>query len=118
MATSYTDVVFSNLGQGGITATKLNKLVSDLSSAIASGGGGGTPTSGVLIWGETPAGAINGTNKNFTTANSYAAGQLGVYVNGVRQRRPDDYAETSATTFQLVSAPLVGDILSVDYIKL
>lgn len=79
-------------------------------------GGGGTPSSGISIWGETPAGTINGTNKNFTTAYSYAAGQLAVYVNGVRQRRTDDYSETGVSTFQLVSAPLTGDLLSVDYI--
>ena len=117
MSPPYTNITFTNLREGGITAAKLNRVVSDLSTAIASAGGG-TPSSGVSIWGEIPAGAINGTNKNFTTAFSYATGQLGVYVNGVRQRHPDDYTETSASAFQLVSAPLTGDILSVDYIKL
>jgi hypothetical protein len=114
---SYTDVIFTDQSRGGITARKLNKLTSDLSNAIAAGGGGGTPASGVFIWGEVPTGAINGTNKNFTTLNTYAAGQLAVYLNGVRQRRPDDYTETSSSAFQLVSAPLSGDIVSVDYMK-
>lgn len=42
MPSAYTDVCFSNAPQGGITATKLNLLVDDLSTAIAAGGGGGT----------------------------------------------------------------------------
>jgi hypothetical protein len=117
MSTTYTDVTFTNQREGGITARKLNKLRDDLSTAI-SAGGGGTPASGVFIWGEIPTGAINGTNKNFTTINTYAAGQLAVYLNGVRQRRPDDYSETSSSAFQLVSAPLSGDLLSIDYMKL
>lgn len=44
MAASYTDVIFSNLERGGITATKLNKLKDDLSTAISAGGGGGGGT--------------------------------------------------------------------------
>jgi hypothetical protein len=118
MPAPYTDITFTNAREGGITAKKLNKLRDDLSAAITSGGGGGTPASGVFIWGETPTGSINGTNKNFTTAFSYAAGQLAVYLNGVRQRRPNDYTETSSSAFQLINAPLTGDILSVDYMKL
>ena len=117
MASAYTKIVFNQEQPDQQTAKKLNLLVDDLSTAIASAGGG-TPSSGVSIWGETPTGAINGVNKSYTTAFSYATGQLGVYLNGVRQRRPDDYTETSATAFQLVSAPLTGDLLSVDYIKL
>lgn len=116
MSSAYTKVTFSNAPLG-ITANKLNTLVDNLSTAIASAGGG-TPSSGVSIYGEIPTGAINGTNKNFTTAFSYATNQLAVYVNGVRQRRANDYSETSATAFQLIVAPLTGDILSVDYIKL
>jgi hypothetical protein len=118
MSSTYTNVAFTSSQPDQPTAIKLNKLRDDLSKAIAAAGGGGTPASGVFIWGETPAGAINGTNKNFTTVNTYAAGQLAVYLNGVRQRRPSDYAETSSSAFQLVSAPLTGDVLSVDYMKL
>jgi hypothetical protein len=116
MASTYTKVVFNTQQPDQPTATKLNKLIADLSEAIASAGGGGG-TSGVFIWGETPAGLVNGTNKSYTTANPYVAGQLAVYLNGVRQRRSNDYSETGATTFQFNSAPLSGDLLSVDYLK-
>jgi len=39
----------------GITANKLNKLRDDIYDAIAAGGGG-TPSSGVSIYGEIPTG--------------------------------------------------------------
>lgn len=70
-----------------------------------------------MVWGETPAGIINGTNLTFTSASPFSPGLLGVYLNGLRQRRPDDYAETGSQTFQFVSAPLPGDSLSIDYIQ-
>src|SRR5215472_16520501 len=47
----------------------------------AGGGGGTAPTQ---VWGETPSGAINGTNMTFTTATAYRANLLGVYLNGLR----------------------------------
>jgi hypothetical protein len=277
MPTSYTDVVFSNLGQGGITATKLNKLRDDLSAAIAAGGGGGgtgdmtkavydtnnngkvdtcdsvpwtsvtgqpstfvpslhalshldngadavpvvttvrtglapklngsatsylngtgvfsTPPSGTGInaftvtvtspftvpavgssttatvadaswivvgqllyvdtagggpglagalvvqakagntltllnplpppsvgsstphgvWGETPSGTIDGSNKNYTSAQPYSPTTLAVFLNGLRQRRSADYTETGSNSFSFVTAPLPGDSLSIDY---
>jgi hypothetical protein len=85
--------------------------------ATAFGGGGGTPASGVIVWGEIPTGAINGANQNYSTAFSYAAASLAVYLNGVRLRRGADYNETGTLTFQLIAAPLTGDSLSVDYMK-
>lgn len=76
------------------------------------------PTGGSsnTVWDETPTGAIDGTNRNFTTASSYTANQLAVYLNGLRLRRIGDYTETGVATFQMVNAPLAGDSLSVDYI--
>jgi hypothetical protein len=77
----------------------------------------GTASSTVQFWGETPAGAINGSNKIFTLTNTYLAGLLGVYLNGLRQRPTGDYTETGSQSFQFVNAPLSGDSISVDYIK-
>jgi hypothetical protein len=68
-----------------------------------------------MIWGETPSGAIDGTNTAFTTANSYRANLLAVYLNGLRQRRVADYNETGSQSFQFVNPPLSGDSLSIDY---
>jgi len=67
---------------------------------------------------ETPSGAIDGINTNFTTAFPFQLGGLLVHVNGLRQRDPQDYAETSSQTFALSQAPLAGDSVRVDYLRL
>jgi|SRR5215471_1264042 len=83
--------------------------------SVGSGtGGGGTTT--VITWGETPTGAIDGTNKVYTSASAYVSGSIAVYLNGVRQRRTNDYSETTSTTFTMVNAPLAGDLMSIDYV--
>jgi hypothetical protein len=69
------------------------------------------------VWGETPAGAIDGSNLTFTSAHPYTAGLLAVFLNGLRMRRSGDYNETGAQTFQFVNAPLAGDTISIDYIQ-
>jgi hypothetical protein len=70
-----------------------------------------------IIWGETPSGTIDGINKNYTSAYVYSANQLAVFLNGVRQRRTGDYTETGNQSFSFVSAPLLGDSVSIDYIQ-
>jgi hypothetical protein len=111
---SATDIYFTN-SERGITAMKLNLMVKDLNAAIAAAGGGGGTVSGTLIYGEVPAGTLNGINKVFTTASAYRANLLSVFLNGVRQRRTNDYTETTNNSFTFVVAPVSGDILSVDY---
>jgi hypothetical protein len=86
-------------------------------AAAGGGGGGGSGTAAIQIWGETPIGTIDGTNLSYTTANAYSTGLLAVYLNGLRQRRQDDYTETGTQSFQFVNAPLAGDGLSIDYIQ-
>ncbi len=77
----------------------------------------GPPGSGVETWGETPGGAVNGINKNYTSAHAYRPNLIGVFLNGVRQRRIDDYTETGSQSFSFVNAPLPGDSLSIDYMQ-
>jgi hypothetical protein len=80
-----------------------------------------TPTSStgtitVQVSGETPTGAVDGSNKLFTTSSTYISGYLNVYLNGVRQSVTVDYTETSSNSFTFVVAPTIDDILRVDYI--
>jgi hypothetical protein len=82
---------------------------------LPTGSGGGTTLQS--IWGETPVGAINGINLNYTSANPYRPNLLAVYLNGLRLRRTSDYNETGSQSFQFVSAPLAGDSISIDYIQ-
>jgi hypothetical protein len=77
-------------------------------------GAGGT---GTFIWGETPAGIIDGSNRLYNAAHPYTPGFLGVYLNGLRMRSPSDYSEVGNTTFQFINAPLPGDSLSIDYMQ-
>jgi hypothetical protein len=72
-------------------------------------------TGGTEVFGETPTGAMNGVNKTFTTSFIYVPNGLSVFLCGMRLRKPDDFTETSSSTFQLVNAPLATDNLSVDY---
>lgn len=75
----------------------------------------GPPGGGTLIYGETPTGAKNGSNKVFTFAYSYAAGSTAVYRNGLRGFRGFDYNETGSNQITFSDAPLVDDNLIVDY---
>jgi hypothetical protein len=76
-------------------------------------GSSGTGTN--QVWGETPAGTIDGSNVNYTSAHPYSPGLLAVFLNGLRQRRTGDYNETGSQSFQFIIAPLPGDSLSIDY---
>jgi hypothetical protein len=69
-----------------------------------------------MVTGQIPAGAIDGINHVYTCLSAYVPHSLAVFLNGLRQRRGDDYNETGAMSFQLLNAPLPGDSLSVDYI--
>lgn len=69
------------------------------------------------VVGEIPLGAFDGVNKTFTTSFLYVPNGLSVFLDGIRLRRTADYTETGSTTFQLLSAPLPGDTISVDYQK-
>jgi hypothetical protein len=80
-------------------------------------GPAGPPGSGIEIWGETPIGTVNGINKNYTSAYPYRPNLCAVFLNGIRQRRIDDYTETGSQSFSFVNAPLPGDSLSIDYMQ-
>jgi hypothetical protein len=69
-----------------------------------------------FIIGEIPTGALNSINKIFTAANPFAPNSLEVFLNGLRQRRSDDYDEISSTQFQFVAAPRASDSISIDYV--
>ncbi len=67
---------------------------------------------------EVPSGSINGSNADFTIANTPTSGTLAVYLNGLRQRSGagNDYTLTG-TTITFTTAPISGDYIEVDYRK-
>ena len=68
------------------------------------------------VYGETPTGAVDGVNDDFTTANSYVSGSLRVYGNGYRFPA-SQIAEVDDETFTITPAPGAGAVLIVDYDK-
>ncbi len=67
---------------------------------------------------EVPSGTVNGSNTVFTLSADYIPGTLAVYLNGMRQKITDDYTETAGHTITFVGAPLSGDKILVDYLRL
>jgi hypothetical protein len=79
---------------------------------IEAGSGGGA--SG-FVDGETPTGAINGSNLAYTLAGTPSPGtSLHLYANGVRLRPTTDYS-VSGTGITMVAALQTGDWFRADY---
>jgi len=76
----------------------------------------GPAGNGAQVFNETPAGAVNGSNRVFTTANTFQTGTTCVYINGVRELLNTHYTETSSTTVTLSDAPQTGDDVTIDYL--
>ena len=69
------------------------------------------------VIGETPTGAIDGTNTTYHTLDNYMNGMLGVYLNGIRLKSGWDFTGTGGNVFVMAYPPQLGDQLTVDYIK-
>lgn len=65
---------------------------------------------------ETPSGTVNGSNAEFTLANTPISGSVQVYLNGVRQEvgSGNDYT-LSGSTITFETAPATGAKVRVDY---
>lgn len=70
-----------------------------------------------FVYDQSVSGTINGSNLVFTAQDSYVGGSLEVFINGLKQTRNVHYTETtpSVGTFTLDTAPIVGDIIRVNY---
>lgn len=66
---------------------------------------------------EVPSGLINGSNATFTTVLSFVPASIQVFVNGLRQKKIDDYVTTGVNTIILSASPKVGDSIIVSYIQ-
>lgn len=77
----------------------------------------GTLTTGVgaFIIGETPSGAINGSNATFLTAQDFAPESVMVFMNGQTLTNGIDYYTTGLKTINLHVSPVVGDYIRVNY---
>lgn len=71
-----------------------------------------------FVYDETPSGSVNGSNVTYTLANTPVAGTVRVFLNGLRQKvgAGNDYT-ISGSTITYLTAPLTGDVITVDYQK-
>jgi hypothetical protein len=113
-----------NVEQGTTNADKIYLCTSD------SGGTLGTTaitfiqinssglTTANFVTRETPTGSINGSNTTFTLANTPTAGTEEVFLNGILQApgAGNDYT-ISGATITMLTAPLTGERLLVNYRK-
>lgn len=67
---------------------------------------------------ERPAGAIDGSNRDFATSLPFEPGSLRLWRDGVLVRADDDdgFEETGPTTFRTREAPRPSDTLLVRYV--
>jgi hypothetical protein len=63
---------------------------------------------------ETPTGTVDGSNTSFSASQSYVAGTLQVFVNGIAQSGLVTETTPSTGAFT-IDAPLTGDNLSISY---
>lgn len=69
--------------------------------------------SGMRAVEEVPAGAVNGTNKNFTIG--HAAAVLVIWQNGIKLKGDGNDYTLTGTNIVFVTAPFTGDILTSVY---
>ena len=77
--------------------------------------GAGSSGGGFSVIAETPAGTLNGSNRDFTLAYTPVGGVC-LYVNGLRMKEGLDYTLSGKTiTFTAPATPKPGDVLLADY---
>lgn len=105
----------STMNNTNATVTGLSSAVTSL-TAIVNGLSGGTSNI-AFVDGETPSGALNGTNAAFNLANTpSSASTLMVYRNGILLSNGVDYSLNGTTiTFAASQLPQASDILQVYY---
>lgn len=98
----------------------LEERLDELKKQIWSGSKGGGGFSKIamdshIIDDETPTGTVNGINTAFVLAGApNPSSSLKVFINGQRLKLTTDYT-FSVKTITFLTAPQVGDIISVDY---
>jgi len=103
-----------------LTTTEKGSLVGAINELNANYAGAinelNAKSAGATYVRETPVGAVDGVNADFTISNVPYTGTLQVYLNGLLQELTDDYTVTGQT-ITLDAAPLAGDKVRVIYFK-
>lgn len=74
----------------------------------------------IYVDNEVPVGDKNGINKVFTTQYSYKPNTVKLFLNGIRVQDGvgNDYTENGGNEIEFSIAPISGDVIIVDYVKL
>lgn len=70
-----------------------------------------------FVIGETPTGAVNGSNATFLTAFDFIPETVAVFVEEIRLRRITNFQTTGTRTILLNFSPLAGERIQTDYLR-
>ncbi len=73
---------------------------------------------GVVVVGETPSGAVNGSNATFTSLSPFVPESVEVMINGLYQKRVRDFNTSGVQTIILSSSPNAGELILINYTKI
>lgn len=71
--------------------------------------------SAAFVFGETPSGAVNGSNATFTSLQNFTPQSVQVFINGLSQTNGVDYTTSGTTTITLNVAPVASDYIRINY---
>ena len=69
-----------------------------------------------FVFNEVPTGTIDGVNSIFNTSFLLVPDTEIVFINGQKQKKPDDY-NISGQTITFTFSPGIGESLTINYIK-
>jgi hypothetical protein len=104
-----TDAINIGVSGGGVDITTMPQEITVKVGATV------TTSGGSFVIGETPTGAVNGSNATFTTLQNFVPETVQVFINGVSQTSGVDYTTTGTTTIILNVSPVSGDYIRVNY---
>lgn len=104
-----TDAINVGVTGGGVDITTVPQEITVKVGATI------TTSAGSFVIGETPSGAVNGSNATYTTLQNFVPESVQVFINGVSQTSGVDYVTTGSTVITLNFSPVVGDYIRVNY---
>lgn len=80
-------------------------------------GDDGAGSAADFVFGETPAGLVNGSNATYTTAFDFEPETVIPSINGLEQKLGTHYITMGNNTIIFNDSPTTGEIITVTYIK-
>ena len=74
-------------------------------------------SSASFVFGETPAGLVNGSNATYTTAFNFVPGSVIPSINGLEQKLGTHFITMGNNQIIFNDSPTTGDTITVTYIK-